>query len=438
MQLIRANKERIKTLFIVLLAASAVILGHATGLFTLPIQTGGTAGGYDMRPSDRAGNISSAARPSAVLATRGDGLSRGHLADQGEDFGPSEGLRALYELFTGHLGQALGSSGDAVPVNRADWEAALSGQSVFFRYDVELPGEVLAQWFGTEVGGANRLMQQLALAVGGDTVYLYFKGRDGIAYRSTTAVRPSDIQDALRTLVPNGARFGFLDPVYAGQDPDAVLLGRYGGIPAIRSYNAVGGVYAQHRDAFLDALGFTPALVRYFDEDGARTIVEGGNTLRIHETGLITSAHASLLVAGYGSLELAEAIEAARRIVQVLDLVSGAAEVYLTDWTYADGQFHLTFNYYLSGVPIWTPSPAATVTIIGRHIAEVSLLVRTFERTGAYAPVMPEIQASAAMGGVPIRLTYAVADGDAGSVSHGAVEMRARWLLLLEPEVRHG
>jgi len=338
------------------------------------------------------------------------------------------------------VGEALGSSGPSEPVTRATWEAALSDRGVFFRYDAPLPGEVFARWLGTEIGGATGLMQQVFLSARTDAVYLYHTGADGLPYRSPTAVRPEDLLATLAAYQPNGARFGFLDPAYTGPNPDAILLVDYSDFPVIRSENAAGGVYAQER-AFLEGLGLNPALIRSLDEHGTRTIVEGGATVVIHEHRLITyhcqSENPRLAIEGVRGP--AEVLDLARRIAQTLHLTSGEAEVYLTNWFYTDGhpsgQIVYQFSYFIDGVPIWTESPAATVVVTGRYVTEVTLFARAFYRTEQTAPMMPEIQAAAASGGVPLRLTFAAASGAEGPESGETVELRTRWLLA---EGHHG
>ena len=439
MQLTRTHKERIKTLFIALLAVSAVVLGSLTGLFELPIRAGGPEPEGEsgvVRPWDRAGQILPAAWPSAAMATIAPETFQGHQMDAQEGSPANEGLGTLYALFSGHLGEALGSSGPSVAVTRAEWEAALLERGVFFQYDVELPAAVFARWFGTEVGGAQGPMSALALSVGQEAVYLYYMGRAGVPYRSATAVRPEGLREVLENLVPNGARFGFFLP-QTEMDPDAVLLASHSGIPTVWGMNAVGSVYA-HGDAFLEALGLTPALIRYFDEGGTRTIVEGGATLWIHENGLLTyhcqCENPRLSAEAFGEGDLTQAIEAARRVVEVLHLVSGEAELWLTDWSYEEGAFLLVFGYYLGGVPVWMSAPAATVQLVEGTVREVTLFARAFYKTGFYGPVMPEVQAMAAAGGA-IRLAYTAVDFD---VAPEAVELRARWLLGPAGEVSHG
>ena len=423
MQLIRAHKERIKILFIALLSVSAVLLAFHTGLFGAPIQAGGARSEQvATRPWDRDGHIQAAARPGAAMASLGDGAFRGHLLEPA----------ILYDLLSGHLGEALASVGASAPVTRVEWEHALTNPGVFFRYDVALPAAVLAAWLGAQAEDTDAHIASLFLSAGQDTVYLYYMDQDGTAHRSTTAVRAEALHDVLAVLTPNGAQFGFLDPAYTGSNPDTILLADYGGLPTLESHNAVSGVYAQQL-AFLDALGLNPALVRQLDEGGTRTIVEGGTTLIIHENGLMNyhcrSEHPRLVVNEAG---LGGAIQIAQGIVQVLELTSEAASVQLTDWHYEQGQFVLTFGYYFGGLPIWTERPAATVVISEHAVTEVTLFARAFLETGQTVSVMPEIQAAAAAGNTPLRLSFAAIDETDDSA---AITLHPRWLFA---EVRHG
>ena len=419
----RRNKEGIKTLAILVLSVSAVFLALASGLFEGQIPGGGQAvsdWGFASTPGD----MIPAARPTAAMATLTSDGQQGHQM--------GAGLLALYELFSSDLGEALGSSGPPVRVTREAWEAALSAPGVLFRYDLALPGAVLARWLGTEIGSADGLMQDIYLSAGAEAVHLYFMGPDRIPYRSETAASPDALRGSLDRLGPNGARYGFRDPVYRGPDPDTILLPAYDEIPLIYGHNAIGAIYGQ-MELFLSHLGLNPALVRYIDEAGGRTIVEDGTTLRLNENGLITflcrDDSPRLTVISDGLPDLAESIEAARRIVWGLGFAAETAELFLTDWAYADGTFTLQFRYYMGGLPIWTAYPAATVVISGRYIRDISFLARSFYRSGRYGAVIPEIQAAAAAGRARLQLSYAL-PGDDPSLGREPAEFLPRWLLI--------
>jgi len=155
------------------------------------------------------------------------------------------------------------------------------------------------------------------------------------------------------------------------------------------------------------------------------------------ENGLITfhcpGENPRLTVRGDGLLDVAEAIETARRITLALGDLAGDADIYLTEWGYEDGYFVLQFGYYLGGIPIWTEYPAATVVIWERYVREVTLFARNFHRSEQVSAVIPELQAAAAVtDGATLVLTYvAVEDAIGGQ----AANMHARWLIR---EVQHG
>ena len=430
MQRQKSPKEWIKTIFIVMLSISAVALGLGTGLFDAPIRAGGLHTAIEeMRPPRPSlQGAAPAAWPTAAMATAARDVHLGYrMAGQAGEW-PHAGPQFIFSTFSGSLGEALGSSGPPVTVSQTAWEEALLGPGVFFRYDLEVPGDILAQWFGVSPGGALGPMQLICLSVGADTVYLYYMGRDGIPHRSTTALRPADLLESLLALEPNGAAFGFPQSIGGGMETYTVLLPRYSGIPILWEANAIGAVHGE-RDAFLTHLGMNPALVRTLDEVGSRTIVEENATLRLYEDGLIRYQYQDIRpYGGEGITTLAQAIETAREIASVLLLVSGEADIYLTDSSQDEAGFVLEFRYYMGGLPVWTDRPAATVIIQGGRVTEVTLLARSYERSGAFSAILPEAQATAAAGG-PLFLTYAPAGGREPP-AQGVIELRAMWLLV--------
>jgi len=438
---IKKHKERVKTVLIVLLSVSAVFLGLQSGLFDEPLRAGGLT--FDApTPLATAGQVSPAALPTAMMATLAEGVHHGHRMDGQGGFNGAEGLSALYDLFASSLGEALGSSGDAYPVNLSAWEIALSGEGVFFQYDIALPGAVFAGWFGTDVGGADGQMQRMILSIRQEAVYLYYTGRGGMPYRSATAVDPIALREKLRTLEPNGAQFGFSNPAWTGADPYTVLLPHYNEIPIIMGHNAIGAAFG-HLDEVLGRFGMHLTLARYIDEAGMRTMVEDGATLRLSENGLISfqcQGDFPRVVAGSGGglPSLSQAIEVAREIAQVLTLFSDMADVYLTNWYYgsgySDGQLVLTFGYYLGGIPIWTEYPAATIVIHGRYVREATLFVRGFAHRGQFSSVIPELQATAASGGAPLTLTYVSTEENTTQTARASSVLQARWLLTPDAE----
>ncbi|MCL2828829.1 MAG: hypothetical protein FWD99_08865 [Oscillospiraceae bacterium] len=424
-------KERIKTILIVLLSISAVALGIGTGLFDGAIRSVGlyvTIEEMFLPESAPQRAIAPAAWPTAALATLGPDTAYGHRWDRQEE---SVGVRTLYGLFSGILGEAFGSSGPPTAVSRSDWETALSNLGVFFRYDLEIPGDVLARWFGTEPGGVVAPVQMLYLAPGPDRVELYFMGEDNRPYRAATAVRSEDVLEVLHNLTPNGVGFGFQSAADQALDPDTILLPNYGQIPTILEHSAMGSVYG-NLDEILARLHINAALARSMDEGGTRIFVEEGATLRISEDGVIHyqyQGESPRIATGEMVPDLWEAIEAARQITESLTLVSGAADIYLTGFDYSDDLFIIRFGYYIGGLPIWTDSPAAQVTFTGRYVTDVLFLARAYYRTGQFSAVLPELQATAAAGDAPLRLAFAPVDAAGGDSERAGTELRVRWIL---------
>jgi len=405
------HKERVKTLFLVLLSISAVFLGLRTGLFDEPLRAGGFGGNPPMRTvTDQA---YPAAFPRTIMVSLGAGAYHGQRMDwQGGN--EEAGLQILYATFAESLGEALESADSSESVTLEAWERALTDLGVFFQYDVEIPGATLARWFGTEshdtIGGIERII----LSASQDAVYLYYMGGDGIPNRSETRADAGILRGWIQTLEPNGAQYGFQLPAFTGADPFAVLLAQYDGIPVIRGHNAVSAVFEQ-LGTVLEQFGMHLSRARYLDVGGVRTMVEDDATLRLTDQGRIyyhCQANAPRLVAWEDAPSLTRGIEAGREIAQILEGLSGEATVQLSDWVYAEEQIVLYFSYYLGGIPIWTAYPAARIVIRGSYVREVTLFARTFMRTGQFSAVIPELQASAAAGGEPLTLAYVYAEDE--------------------------
>ena len=425
-------KERVKTLLLVLLSVSAVFLGFHTGLFDEPLRAGGFGGNTPVRTATD--QISPGAFPTTIMVSLGEGAYHGQRMD-GQGGNEEIGLGILYDLFAAHLGEALASAEDSEPVTLEAWEHALANVGVFVQYDVEIPGETLVRWFGAESDSAFGRIERMVLSIAQDAVYLYYMGRDNLPHRSGTAVDPGALHQHIQTLEPNGAQYGFHLSAFTGTDPFTVLLPQYDGIPVMRGHNAVGAVFEQ-LETVLDLFGMHLSRARYLDVGGVRTMVEDDATLRLTEHGLIhyhCQADAPRLVAWEGESSFAGTVEVGRQIVQILEGLSGEARVQLSDWYYAsgyaDGSLVLYFSYYLGGIRVQTAYPAARIVIRGRYVREVTLLARTFVRTGQFSAVMPELQASAAAGGAPLTLAYVYTE-------EGNENWRVRWLMTPREGVR--
>ena len=425
MQRNKIYKERVKTLLLVLLSISAVFLGLRTGLFDEPLRAGGFGGSAPVRTV--ADQAYPAAFPTTIMVSLGEGVYHGQRMD-GQGDAEEEGLEVLFGRFAVFFGEALESAGFSEPVTMEEWERALTDLGVFFQYDVEIPGDVLARWFDTEASGELGAMERMTLSASQNAVYLYYMGRDDLPRRRETTVDVGALRGQIQSLAPNGAQYGFQVPAFTGTNRSTVLLAQYEGIPVIRGHNAISAVF-EHLDTMLEHFGMHLSRVRYLDVSGVRTMVEDDATLRLTEHGLVhyhCQADAPRLVAWEGERSFAGAVETGREVAQILERLSGDATIQLSDWydasAYSDGQLVLYFSYYLGGIPVWTEYPAARIVIRGRYVREVTLFARTFVRTGHFSAVMPELQATAASGGEPLTLAYVYAE-------EGNENWRARWLV---------
>ena len=157
-----ALRESGKSVLIVALAISALVLAYHVGLFSGLTGLGGVLG-ESVRQEDIAGAAYvSAASPFTVVVTPEAGT---HCAVQYD----GQSLESVYARFSPSLGEALGSSGTPTPVTEEEWYSALAGQGVYFDYLDEQYIPVLARWLGTDVtgGAALHMARRFCLARSG-------------------------------------------------------------------------------------------------------------------------------------------------------------------------------------------------------------------------------------------------------------------------------
>ena len=408
----KKHKERIKSLFILLLTISAVALSFVAGIFDVPMRAQtGSSGTLLISENGYAPLL-----PTQTLVNFGEdeGFVRGSgMTDIHADTSFEESLRLLRE--------ALTSAGQAEEINARIWREALSSWGILFHFSTNLPLSEFTLLMGQTENPLMGQSETLYLSLKEAVVFLYFVGEDGQVFRAATDVPSYQLGQLIEQYQPNGGRISFdLEDI-----APRIQRNSYNNFPVIQAQTA--HMY-QYLELLLSRFDFNPNLVRYIESDGVRLMVEDGATLRIFEDGLITyhyqGANPRLMVSTEHQPSLAEAIRASYVLASLVGIVSGEAEISFRGYTYQNGQFVIEFGYALAGTPILGTYPAARIVIDGRYVREVSLFARNFHFSGEHAAVLPRSSAQLAAGREQIDLFY-VLQAETG-------QYLPRWILLEE------
>lgn len=357
-------------------------------------------------------------RPVRMVVTN----ARGRLGAQYDD----ETVDALFDRLGSLLGEALDSVGDAVPAERADWERALSGRSVYYEFPGRVSLRLLAAWLGEAETAPDVWLSRLVLAETeeGTGVRLCYEDADsGQYYICSTSVR---FRQRLEEYAPNGALFAFQDPDrYGALAPDTLILPQ---VPAPPVYESDAGVNVQNDEALenlLDALSFSPQPSALYPSAEGWNVREAEDNLRLTRSGNIYY-HSGETSDRYPLPEVLTASEAAEVTGALIRAAvtpnCGAARVCLDRVEETPTGWILTYRYVLSGadVQLGQDGWCARFVLENGRIREYTLKLRRYERTDSTALLLPEYQAMHAMqamqaGGRQLLLRYSDNGTDAVS-----------------------
>ena len=393
--------ERIKTALIVLLAASAVLLGWRTKLFNELLKSmpffGSVAGLVKSATGDETGSFSAkeAARPLVIVITGEDGSRYGVKYD-------TETRNAVYDKTSGIIGEALGSASGISVIGEEEWRKALRGPGVFFGYASPVKLSVLDYWLGMKMPREedDSAIRNVFVAFGEDKNKLYYMDVEtGLFYGADTASSSDMGNDP--EYGPNAASFAF-ESVFAevGKTPYFMITPQ-----SIRKTvsASISGTQEEILLATLEAFGrgneaYTTSVI---GSTGVLSCIGAQFSVAIWPDGAavyrITEKQDGAPPAGESGM-----IERARRIVaDSIGGTSGDAEVFFeTMESNADDSCTVSFGYYIAGGRIYLPEdgPAARITFADGAVSEAELVFRTYSTAEEYMGMLPEIQALAAAG----------------------------------------
>lgn len=421
--------ELLKDGLILLLACSALWLLAQTPLVT-PLQSLLREEGPQTAPGQIQGvNRAEGALPLAMVANlpSGPGTPEG---SEGVRYGIRYNQEACQELFqriAGPLVEALSNAGTPEPVNRAQWEGALtSSLGVYIDFQGKIPLPVLVGWLS---GGETKLtatVRRMVLTVWDDGVDLYYRDEeDGRYYRCRDQVAdPFSLAEALTGLTDNGAFYAFESELYQDLDPDTLLLPE---APTPAVYAAANPMNTGQGalQALVQDLGFSLNSTNFYstDEQVARS---GDDSVRLSALGVAqyqyegkgSSGLFHILRQGEGG-ELFDSVETCRQLaLSALGSRCGEARLYLVSVSEQPEGWEIDFGYSLNGIPVLLEAGyAARFRVERGEIIQFSLYLRSYTNNGTTSLVLPPRQGAAALSaqglaGEELLLAYAEVGGD--------------------------
>lgn len=395
--------EWVKNLLIAALSLSAVCLFTLSPLYLNSPLYGWTGKFTSAAPSGQGEHVSfsAAARPARIAVKNSDGRCGAQYDTAAVD--------ALFEQTGTLLGEALGSAGEARPVGEARWRQALGGEGIYFDFAGAVPLSALSGWL--REGERNALLsgdaRRLLLAPGEDgAVWLYYQdgwAEGGFYGRATALQVQAHLSPVTASFVPNGARFAFEDARLRACGPYTLVTN---GPDRAAVYEAASPLSAggEVLNSTLSALSFSGALMASYDADE-------GTVYRRAEDFLLLAPDGSLTYhSGDGTLypveregdvpTLAEMIEATRRLTAaVLEPLCGEARVYLSSAREEGEETRITYSYSLNGAAVWTGEDGwcAQFQLRNGAVTGFTLRPRSYTALGSETPLLPAVQAAAAM-----------------------------------------
>jgi len=398
--------EWVKTVFIMLLSASALILAWRTGLFSgllNDIPFFGNVAGFVRNvsgPTEASGVVlKEAARPLSIVITNEDGSRFGAKYD-------TDMRNAVYDRTSSILGEALGSASTPVIISEGEWREALSGPGVFFEYFNPVKLSVLDGWLGARIpdNAEDVSLRHVFIAFGEDKSRIYYQDSErGLFFSADTASASGKIQE-LEIYSGNGAMFAFETGVSNVESAPYMLVMQDRYHPEVNA--ATAGSTGELLDIVIAAMGHSEEkYTTYNDSKGLLVCVGTQFNINIDPGGRVFYRRTDNIPPDDTKQlqDMNVTIERARAIVaDTLGRTCGGAEVFFDSIEYsADGSCTVFFGYYIAGgrVFLHEDNNAARIRFTSMMPPEIELTFKNFSLTNEFSKLYPERQVLAAAGG---------------------------------------
>ena len=398
--------ERLKTALIVLLVASAFLLGWRTQLFneiftSIPF-FGSVANLVRGASTTETGSssIKEAARPFCIVITDESGGRYGVRYD-------TDARNAVYDRTSSLIREALGSASEPLEISEDEWRAALSVRGIYFEYTTPVKLSVLDGWLDIQRAApiSDLSLRRIFVSFSEDKTRIYFQDSEsGLFYGADTASSPVKAQE-LGIYSANETVFAFETGIKAAEDAPYVVIMAGSDHPDVRAASA--GSSEELLDIVLGAMGIRRnETSTYYDSRGVLICVGTQFNIRVDTLGRVFYRRTDGQPPADMAQELSESemIESARVIIA--DTIAGScggAEVFFeTLEERGSGESSSAyFTYYIAGgrVFLLENEYAATISFTAGVVMELELNFRSFTLSGEYTGLLPERQALAAAGG---------------------------------------
>lgn len=424
-----------KTVLILLLTCSAVwlasqsqILGPLTGLFQ---EEEGQTGAVQTQSRARA----DAARPMRLAVSLSGGAGQIRYGVQ-YDAAATDGL---FQQVGSLLVETLSSARTPETVTREQWEQAMAtAPGVVFDFQGQLPMPVLVGWLSGEDTTLDAAVRRLVLTVWQGTVALYYRDEEtGQYYRCLSEVaNESHLEEAVSSLMDNGATYAFESDLYENLDPDTMVLGT---TPAPAVYRASNPMIAGQSalEQLLTDLGISVDASNFYPSGNEQVARSGSDSIRLSDQGVAVYEAGEedgarfQVSARREEATLFESVEACRQLAAAtVGAQCGQARLYLMSAQESEDGLIVRFGYSLNGSAVLLEGDSAARFLVrDGQITQFELNFRSYTETGETSMLMPVRQAAAAMealglDGEELLLVYGDTGGDTAAAFWAAAGSR--------------
>lgn len=418
--------EWLKNLLIVFLSISAFWLLSLSPLYVdSPLETWVTQLlAQDDTPTQTTVSLTAAAQPLAISIVNTGGRYTAQY--------DSEAVNAAFDSLGAILGEALHSASFSAPISESRWQDALQENGFYLEFGAAIPLSVLAEWTGGEgtetalTGSVHRI--GLSRAKDSNSVQLIFQDSDtGIFHAcSTTLDSDSHLLPVLSSWMPDSSFFAFEEERYSACDPYTLI----GDALQPDIYLSATSLSAANTDAVelvLEALSYSISSGSSYTINGGTRYTDGTNTFQLTSTGELTYRASDVshlpIPSTHETPTVTECIETTRQLVQnTIGQFCGNAQLHLSSLEESSSGLRITYEYRLDGVPVSLRQSgwAAEFTIADGGITAFTLHFRSYTPSGETTPLLPELQAAAALSALDTnasKLFPTYRDNGASSVS---------------------
>lgn len=319
-----------------------------------------------------------------------------------------QSLDDTFEALGGTLGQALDTAKTFRAATQQQLEAALSGPSLYFSYDVTLPASLLASWLDASMPENAPSAHTFVLALEEAEVRLYLAGET--VFVSSTAISEAAFSRLLEQYDPDGSFFAF-ENGYA-QSPLSLLQEDIPTMPGAIVRNPCDARFVEQ---LATSFGFNPyGDTNYTDSTGTTHFTEANCALQITESGImtLTSTDEGRFLAADDSIQ--SLVEEARYLAELATGGNtGDSRLYLSELTQDGPVTVCSFDYYYAGLPVQVGGEhAATITFQGNCATHITMVICSMTETAERTTLLPAAQAAAIVPqDQPLVLRYHAANG---------------------------